>query len=55
MVTDRPYRKRLSLEQAKEELRKGAGKQFDPNAIDAFLTLLTQKETKTAPASTPIV
>ena len=55
MVTDRPYRKRLSLEQAKEELRKGAGKQFDPNAIDAFLTLLAQKETKTAPAPTPIV
>ena len=44
MITDRPYRKRLSLEEAKAELRKSAGTQHDPVVIDAFLRVLVQKE-----------
>jgi diguanylate cyclase (GGDEF)-like protein len=39
MTTDRPYRKRLSVEEACLRLRKGAGTQFDPNVVEAFLSL----------------
>jgi len=39
MTTDRPYRKRLTCEEARERLRKGAGTQFDPNVVDVFLGL----------------
>lgn len=37
MVTDRPYRKALSQHTALLELKKGRGKQFDPQVLDAFL------------------
>ena len=36
MTSDRPYRGRLSLEQAFEELEKGSGSQFDPKVVRAF-------------------
>lgn len=36
MTSDRPYRVRLSLEQALEELEKGSGSQFDPKIVKAF-------------------
>ena len=39
MTTDRPYRKRLSCEEACSRLRDGAGTQFDPNVVDVFLGL----------------
>jgi putative nucleotidyltransferase with HDIG domain len=44
MTTDRPYRKGLSLEKAFEELRKGAGTQFDPAVVDAFFTAWQEGE-----------
>jgi HD-GYP domain-containing protein (c-di-GMP phosphodiesterase class II) len=44
MVSDRPYRKALSHEVAAAELRKCAGKQFDPRVIEAFLDTHTRKE-----------
>jgi HD superfamily phosphohydrolase YqeK len=34
MTTDRPYRKALSFERTMEELRKFAGKQFDPKLVE---------------------
>jgi len=37
MNSDRPYRKALGREKASEELRKGAGSQFDPQIVEAFL------------------
>lgn len=37
MVTDRPYRKGMPWETAVSELKKRAGMQFDPKAVDAFL------------------
>jgi len=37
MTTDRPYRKGLSVEAAREELRKYAGTQFDPGIVAAFI------------------
>lgn len=37
MVSDRPYRKGLSVEKALEEIGKGRGTQFDPDLVDVFL------------------
>jgi diguanylate cyclase (GGDEF)-like protein len=39
MTTDRPYRKRLSVDEACRRLREGAGTQFDPAVVDIFLSL----------------
>ena len=39
MMSDRPYRKALSREIGVSELEKGAGKQFDPLVVEAFLKL----------------
>jgi diguanylate cyclase (GGDEF)-like protein len=39
MTTDRPYRKALSFEVAYKELEAGAGSQFDPAVVAAFLRL----------------
>jgi len=43
MTTDRPYRKALSREDALAELRRCAGKQFDPHLVEIFIELLTEK------------
>ncbi|MNY76545.1 Cyclic di-GMP phosphodiesterase response regulator RpfG [compost metagenome] len=40
IVTDRPYRKALSAERAIAELKRGAGQQFDPAVVEAFLALM---------------
>ena len=40
MTSDRPYRASLPQETAVEELRRGAGSQFDPQVVDAFLSVL---------------
>jgi hypothetical protein len=39
MVSDRPYRSGMPLEQAIEEVQRHAGTQFDPMAVEAMLTL----------------
>ena len=39
MTTDRPYRKRLSVEEACRRLREAAGTQFDPKVVEVFLAL----------------
>jgi putative nucleotidyltransferase with HDIG domain len=39
MISDRPYRKALPLQQAKEEIRKFAGTQFDPRVVEVFNTI----------------
>jgi diguanylate cyclase (GGDEF)-like protein len=44
MVSDRPYRRGLPLEQVIGELRRGAGKQFDPQVVDVFIALLADDE-----------
>lgn len=36
MTSDRPYRKRLSLSRAIDEIREQAGKQFCPKVVEAF-------------------
>jgi len=40
MTTDRPYRARLSREEAALELRVCSGSQFDPRVVDALLAVL---------------
>jgi putative two-component system response regulator len=39
MISDRPYRKAMSIEKAIEELKRNRGTQFDPTVVDAFLVL----------------
>jgi HD-GYP domain-containing protein (c-di-GMP phosphodiesterase class II) len=40
MTTDRSYRRALSLEEARSELQRCAGTQFDPRVVDALLAVL---------------
>lgn len=49
MTTDRPYRKGLPLEYALEELRKGAGRQFDPNLTPVFIQLIRSRSIPLSP------
>jgi response regulator RpfG family c-di-GMP phosphodiesterase len=44
MTSNRPYRKPLSNEEAKTELTKCSGKQFDPKLITLFLDVLKEME-----------
>jgi len=44
MMTDRPYRKSLSLARIKEELHSGSGTQFDPVVVGAFLQIMEERE-----------
>jgi response regulator RpfG family c-di-GMP phosphodiesterase len=44
MTSDRPYRKPLTNGDAKSELLKNAGKQFDPNLVSLFLDVLKEME-----------
>jgi len=39
MTTNRPYKRAMNSEEAVEELRKEAGKQFDPAIVEAFLDI----------------
>lgn len=43
MTTERTYKKTLTKEEAAEELRLGAGTQFDPAIIELFLTRVLEK------------
>jgi HD-GYP domain-containing protein (c-di-GMP phosphodiesterase class II) len=43
MTSDRPYRKALPREVAFDELRKGAGSQFDPKVAMAFIEILEEE------------
>jgi HD-GYP domain-containing protein (c-di-GMP phosphodiesterase class II) len=40
MTSDRPYRDALPKEYALDEIRAGAGTQFDPDVVDEFLVLM---------------
>jgi putative two-component system response regulator len=44
MTSDRPYRKPLSNGEAKSELLKYSGKQFDPQLVSIFLDILKEME-----------
>jgi putative nucleotidyltransferase with HDIG domain len=42
MTSERPYRTALSGAEARERIEKDAGKQFDPQVVEAFLAVLEQ-------------
>ncbi len=44
MTSDRPYRRPLTNGDAKNELMKNAGKQFDPSLVSLFLDILKEME-----------
>ena len=44
MTKDRPYRKALSKGQAIEEIRKGAGTQFDPEIAKTFISMFGHRQ-----------
>lgn len=48
MMTDRPYRARLPIDQALGDLRRNAGTQFDPRVIVAFCRVLLKEITNVA-------
>ena len=39
MISDRPYRKAVSMEHAREEIKRCAGTQFDPAVVSVFLQI----------------
>jgi HD-GYP domain-containing protein (c-di-GMP phosphodiesterase class II) len=44
MTTTRSYREAKSIEFALDELRKGAGTQFDPLVVDAFIAAIENEK-----------
>jgi len=40
MTSDRPYRRALPVDKAREEIENNSGTQFDPNVVEAFLRCL---------------
>ena len=46
MVSDRPYRRSLSLKKAKEELLSASGKQFDPKIVKVFIGIIDKNKKK---------
>ena len=45
MLSDRPYRKGMKIDEVVEELKNNSGTQFDPCAVQAFLSVLNVKRT----------
>jgi len=46
MTTDRPYRKGMAPWEALEEIAKNAGKQFDPQVVEPFKRVVSEKNEK---------
>lgn len=44
MTTDRPYRKRLSQEEAMKAIRQKSGKEYDPRLVKLFLSKLQREQ-----------
>ncbi|MEA2016442.1 MAG: hypothetical protein U9O59_07055 [Actinomycetota bacterium] len=40
MISDRPYRKKMTKKQAIEEVKRYSGKQFDPKIAKLFIEML---------------
>jgi len=43
MTSDRSYRRSIGKDQAREELRRCSGTQFDPDVVDALLRILNRE------------
>jgi len=44
MISKRAYRKTMSVDEATTELRKNSGSQFDPLVVEAFCTVMAERE-----------
>ena len=53
MVSDRPYRRSIGVEEALAELRRCAGSQFDPAVVDAFCDVLGGRHRERADDDAP--
>jgi len=43
MTTDRPYKERMDYEEAREEIIRCSGTQFDPKVVEAMLKVIDEK------------
>ena len=43
MTSERPYRRAMSVDDSLSELRAGAGKQFDPELVEVFISAVTSR------------
>jgi HD-GYP domain-containing protein (c-di-GMP phosphodiesterase class II) len=48
MKSDRPYREGMALERVIDIITEEAGRQFDPDVVAAFLTVMGQEKTRAA-------
>jgi putative nucleotidyltransferase with HDIG domain len=48
LSSDRPYRRAMSRDESLEELRRGAGSQFDPHLVDTYVRLYLEGRIQTA-------
>jgi putative nucleotidyltransferase with HDIG domain len=55
MTSDRPYRKALSHDEARAELQRYRGTQWDPRIVDAFIDLLSEREHAAVSATAAVV
>jgi diguanylate cyclase (GGDEF)-like protein len=53
MTTDRPYRKRLPVEEALRRLREASGSQFDPSVVDVCARVLSSRGVAASPSALP--
>lgn len=51
MVSDRPYKDRTEVRKARDELRRCAGRQFDPEVVEVFCAVLEERERAAASAA----
>ena len=54
MISDRPYRKALSIDEAIAELREGAGSHFDPGVVSTFIQCMRSRYAMQACSSTSL-
>ncbi len=50
MISDRPYRAALPVAEARAELQRCAGRQYDPQVVEAFLSVLDAEDAGDAQA-----
>jgi len=49
LVSDRPYRPGMEPERVVEIIKQGAGRQFDPKVVQAFLEVMSREKPESAP------
>ena len=46
MITKKPYRSPMTIDQAVTEIKNNAGTQFDPKVVEEFLKVMRRKDIK---------